>query len=305
MTMERSIGRAASPHLAAVFAGPVFVALGLWAALFETQWLVAGLAGALGLALWRSNTHGGWRTQLVFVDFLAFAIFAFQRNDHLAFWQLVGPWSDVFRFNFGEASIALGVYIAGFLFELGSAHRPLRLVEALSLIIVPFLFNLVVTLGADWHMAEIAGWTLPGNPLSFPYQVFVGRTVLLFLIAEVGLASLALIRLNRLPRSAQLHGLIALTAPLGAATPLIANAAQLVVSPFLSIFAGALAGALAQAGLWALVYVATGLPLDALAGRPPRFAVVLDHLRTGFIKGAIYGAVFMAVVFGAAFVLIR
>ena len=52
--------------------------------------------------------------------------------------------------------------------------------------------------------------------------------------------------------------------------------------------------ALAQARALGLVYVVTGLPLDALAGRAASFPAVRDHWRIGFVKGAIYGGVFMS-----------
>ena len=41
----------------------------------------------------------------------------------------------------------------------------------------------------------------------------------------------------------------------------------------------------------------TGVVLDWLAGRPPRFETAWDHWRTGFVKGAIYGALFMGFFF--------
>ena len=118
----------------------------------------------------------------------------------------------------------------------------------------------------------------------------------LFLLAELGLALLSLMELNRLQRDARIHVLLFVSAAIGALTPLIANAAQAVAAPVVLIFVGAVAAALAQAGLWAVVYIATGLPLDAFAGRPPSFLAVSGHWKTGFVKGAIYGGMFMAVV---------
>ena len=53
------------------------------------------------------------------------------------------------------ATIALMVYAGGAIMALIAGYRGLRLVEAMSLIAVPFLFNLLLTIGADWHMAEI------------------------------------------------------------------------------------------------------------------------------------------------------
>jgi len=69
------------------------------------------------------------------------------RNDAIGFWQLPGPWADVPHFNIPGAAIAYAVYLVGTLAALISRYRGLRAIEALGLIAIPFLFNLVMTLG--------------------------------------------------------------------------------------------------------------------------------------------------------------
>ena len=97
--------------------------------------------------------------------------------------------------------------------------------------------------------------------------------------------------------------LFAVSGAFAAVTPLVANAAQLVTQPLLAIVFSSLCAALAQGGLWAIVYLMTGVALDWLAGRPPRFDAAWAHWRTGLVKGAIYGALFMGFILVAAFVL--
>jgi cyclic beta-1,2-glucan synthetase len=298
MSSNRAITSARANSLAPSVVGTLLVAFAVVVSAEARQWAAAGIAGAGGLALWRQAALGEWRARpsVLVLDALAFAIFAYQRNDYLAFWQLVGPWADVPRFNMAGAVIADLVYIVGSLFALTSAHRALRPIESISLIAIPFLFNLIVALGADWHMAEISNWVLLGRFLPFPGQVFVGRAIMIFIVLELGLAALSMIGINHPPRPAKFHALLLGCAVFGAATPLIANFAQIVAQPFLAIFLGGATAALAQAGLWSLVYAATGAPLDALAGRPPSLVALRDHARIGFIKGAIYGGVFMTVI---------
>src|SRR3984957_14297983 len=212
MTMDRSIARDRISSLALGTAGALLVALAIFASLDYRNGCVAGLAGAGGMALWRQAALGRWRGTVIIFDALAFAIFAFQRNDYLAFWQLVGPWSDVPRFNIAGAAIAYAVYVIGSLFAMTTAHRSLRAVEAIGLIGIPFLFNLLVVLGADWHMGELIKFVLPGNMLPFPVQVFIGRTLTLFAISEAGLAVLSYIGVNRMPVQARFHGLLFISA---------------------------------------------------------------------------------------------
>ena len=139
--------------------------------------------------------------------------------------------------------------------------------------------------------------------LPFPAQVAIGRALALWFVGEAMLTMISLISVNRLPSSARTHGIFALSGALAAATPLIANAAQLVAQPFLAIFFSSFCAALAQAGLWAIVYLLTGIVLDWLGGRPPRFETAWEHWRTGFVKGAIYGALFMGFILVAALIL--
>ena len=226
--MDRSLSVPRQDHSAAVEAaiGTVLVAIAVMASLAEQQALLAGLAGAAGFAIWRRAAGLRAVHPIAILDFIAFWIFAYQRNDSLAFWQLVGPWADVFRFNVSSALIAYAVYVVGKLFALTAAHRPLRVVEAASLILIPFMFNMVATLGADWHMAEIAKLVPALQPLDFRFQVLIGRTVTLFGLAELGLALLSYVELNRWLRDWRVHGLLIVSAALCAATPLIANLAQ-------------------------------------------------------------------------------
>ena len=284
--------------------GVALLALAFYASVVLRQPVLAAIAGSAGLALLRwARAERPYSHALIAIDAAAFAIFAIQRNDSLGFWQLPGPWSDVWRFNPPGAVIALSVYAGGSILALIGGFCGLRLIEALSLIAIPFLFNLLLTVGADWHMAELGAAVTAHANLPFPAQVAIGRALTLWFIGEAILTLINLISVNLLPRSVRTHALFALSGALAAATPLFANAAQWVVQPFLAIFFSALCAALAQAGLWAIVYLLTGVALDWLAGRPPRFEVVWEHWRTGFIKGAIYGALFMGLILIAALIL--
>ena len=53
-----------------------------------------------------------------------------------------------------------------------------------------------------------------------------------------------------------------------------------------------------------MVYLFTGIILDWLGGRPPRFETAAgEHWRAGFVEGAIYGALFMGSILVAALIL--
>ena len=80
--------------------GLALLALAFYAAIALLQPIVAAIAGAGGLALLRwARAERPYSPALIAVDAAAFALFAFNRNDSLGFWQLPGPWADVFRFD--------------------------------------------------------------------------------------------------------------------------------------------------------------------------------------------------------------
>src|ERR1700734_2252735 len=292
------------PAITAWLGGLALLALAFYVATMLLQPILAAVAGAGGLALLRcARAERPYSPALIAIDAAAFAILAFDRNDSLGFWQLPGPWADVFRFDPPGAAIALVIYAGGSILALIGGFRGLRLIEALSLIAVPFLFNLLLAIGADWHMAELGGAVTGHTNLPFPAQVAIGRALTLWFIGEAILILISLVSVNLLPRSVRTHAVFALSGAVAAATPLFANAAQWVAQPVLAIFFSALCGALAQAGLWAIVYLLTGVALDWLAARPPRFETAWGHWRTGFVKGAIYGALFMGLIPIAALIL--
>jgi cyclic beta-1,2-glucan synthetase len=304
MDMTPPVARQFAATTPAAAAGAALVVLASYWAIVARDPVLAALAGAGGLALLRvARSERPFSNALIAVDAAAFALFAFHRNDGLGFWQLPGHWTDVFRFNSPGATIAIAIYVGGSIMALIGGYRGLRIVEAVSLIAVPFLFNLLLTLAADWHMAEIGAFVTAHAPLPFPVQAAIGRALTLWFLGEALLTLVSLVSINRAPRSLRTHALVALSGIVAAATPLFANAAQWVPQPLPAIVFSSFCAALAQGGLWAIVYLMTGILLDWLGGRPPRFEAVWDHWRTGFVKGAIYGALFMAFILIAALIL--
>ena len=175
------------------------LALAIYAAVALLQPIVAAIAGAGGLALLRwARAERPYSAALIAIDAAAFAIFAIQRNDSLGFWQLPGPWADVFRFDPPGAAIAVIIYLGGSILALIGGFRGLRIIEALSLIAIPFLFNLLLAIGADWHMAELGAAVTAHAGLPFPAQVVIGRALTLWFIGEAILILISLVSVNRI-----------------------------------------------------------------------------------------------------------
>ena len=72
--------------------GAALLALAFYAAVALLQPIVAAVAGAGALALLRwARAERPYSPALIAIDAAAFAIFAYNRNDSLGFWQLPGP----------------------------------------------------------------------------------------------------------------------------------------------------------------------------------------------------------------------
>ena len=59
----------------------------------------------------------------------------------------------------------------------------------MGLIAIPFLFNLLLAIGADWHMAELGAVVTAHANLPFAAQVAIGRALTLWFIGEAILHS--------------------------------------------------------------------------------------------------------------------
>ncbi len=126
------------------------------------------------------------------------------------------------------------------------------------------------------------------------------RFALLFAVAELVIGMVGLILRRHWPRALTLHATIAAAAALAALGRPIADAPSLIGNAALAVPVAIAAASLAQASLWAFVYLTTGVLLDGLSGRAPVAPALIAHARAGFAKGAIFGAVFMAIVIAAA-----
>ena len=137
-----------------------------------------------------------------------------------------------------------------------------------------------------------------GLVTSFPAQVFVGRALVLFFMTEVGLAIAVADRRRSAARErSKLHALMLAIAAFGALTPLLANFAQSRRR------AGRRRSSSARCSPRSRRRVCGASSISPPAWRSTRSRGgrrasprVHGHWRAGFVKGAIYGGVFMLLV---------
>ncbi len=258
--------------------------------------LAAGF-GAGSLALARALAGLPNRTAAVLADAVVLALFALARDPAFRVWQLPTRWAEVAGLTSVGAAVATLIYVGAGMALAVQAERTLANRERGALLLLPLLFNLVLALGNGGMMHDLgSAWTL-GIAMPEPVDLVAGRWLVLFAFCEIALGLCRLLVTGRFNRDWRYHALL-----LGAAL-------QAVMGPHIADLPASLGGAqgvqmvvaiaaasVAQAGLWAIVYIVTGLAIDALNGVPPTFATAYGQWHSGGRKGSIYGGVFMAIV---------
>jgi cyclic beta-1,2-glucan synthetase len=218
----------------------------------------------------------------------------------------------------GDAAITLA------LLALSTPLLTAALPEPLRAVILPLpwgggVFAVALYMAATAMSAAVRGRGLDGieragfltlviavtSVLALGRPPFSGDAVLRFLlllaVAELVIGMVGLMLRRHWPRALALHATIAAAAALAALGRPVADLPSLIADAGAAVPAAIAAASLAQAGLWAFVYLMTGVLLDGLSGRAPVARALIAHARAGFTKGAIFGGVFMAVVIAAAF----
>jgi cyclic beta-1,2-glucan synthetase len=130
--------------------------------------------------------------------------------------------------------------------------------------------------------------------------MFVGRVAVVFGFNEVVAHGLSLATGRGLLRSPRAHLALLAVAGAAVAAPWVAawGSGEMVAAwpAALRLVAAVATAMLAEAGLWAEVYLITGLVLDAIHGRAPSEGSACGLPVEGVKKGAVFSGLFMAVV---------
>ena len=259
-------------------------------------------AGSLALARALAGLKG--RPGAALGDAVVLGLFALARNPAFAVWQLPTRWADVAGLTPVGAAASTLVYAGAAMALAVRSGRGLAARERASLVLLPLLFNLALSLGNGGMMHDLgSAWTL-GLRVPEPVDLVAGRWLVLFAFCEAALGACRILVAGRVNRDWRYHALLlgaSLHAVMG---PHIADLPALLGSaPGLQAVVAVAAAAAAQAGLWAAVYIVTGLAIDALNGVPPTYATARGQWRSGGLKGLIYGFAFMLIVVVGAAVL--
>ncbi len=285
---------AVPPVVSAV--GLVFAALAALVLPRDLAPLIAVLLGAGGLALLQLSATGRWPTRLEAVlDVVVIGLLSAVRSDGFGVWQMPGAWDDLLRLSAAGSAITVAAYLCVAASQLVRARRHAGVRQAACVLLVPILFNLALLLGNETLMRRLGFWMTGEAAVPDVVRAALGRGAVLIVFAEALMTALRVLVAGTWPRDRRLHLLVvgsAVHAALGAPVADLPEWAA-GLGPVPQAVAAVLCAAFAQSGLWAFVYVMTGVIIDALGVRPPTYATVSRHWSSGWVKGAVFGGTFM------------
>jgi cyclic beta-1,2-glucan synthetase len=267
----------------------------------EAGWLVVGLALAGGVVAgwWKFGLTGKRLTAgEAFLDVFATGLLAAAASP-LSILQAPASWSELLMLSQPVAATAVLLYHAANAIRLATAGRHLGTITGGMIVGTPLAVGSLVLLEPGGLVQALGGALALGTLAAQPEAAgFVGRVAVLFAFNEVLTGALGLATRRTVLRSAWAHVSLLAVAVAAVAGPWIAALGSLPTlatwpNP-LRLAAVVAATILSQAGLWAEVYLLTGMVLDAIHGTPPSKDSAVAKPLLGLKKGMVYSGTFMA-----------
>jgi cyclic beta-1,2-glucan synthetase len=250
--------------------------------------------GLLISALWRFAFTGRLSTPAeLFQDAFWTGLLA-ATSSAQELWQAPGDWMMVLQKSRVTAALAFLVYHVANACALSSLGRHLRPISGALIVGTPYLFGWLLTLQNGALAGGLAGFA--GG------HAALGRFLIVYLFNEAVANAIALAAGGRGVKTARAHGLTALVSAAVVAAPWVADLGSSAAAAALPAGGRAafalVTAALSQAGLWAEVYLVTGMILDGIHGFAPTAESMGRHAATGGRKGAAYSGILVALIWG-------
>lgn len=256
--------------------------------------LLAGTAGILGLVIasGREAMAPSFRKR-IFLPGIIIAWFGLMVHEDVQLWQIPSHWSQAWRVTPAGGAFACAFYCAAEYAALLTTGRRLKWGAAVALGLLPILFNALLLLDADPLMEDIGRLFIPETSDAALWARTAGRVLWLSLFNEALVVGTGYLLDHRLMKGWRTHSLLVGCSVLAALTPVIADWGSFTTSPLVALLLATLTAAIAQGGLWAQVFLATGTMTDAMRQRRPVWQAIWGHWKSGLVKGAVFGGVFI------------
>jgi len=236
----------------------------------------------------------------VFLDAMATGLLA-AASSASPLLQVPGSWSELFMLSSFGAATTLLLYHAANAFQVSSSGRHLSSEGGLAILSAPFAIGVLLLLGAGdllRPLGQALTWRAFDTEPSGRVAHRIAQLLVLFGF-NLGMGNLLSFEANRSRLrgvgTAALFLMVALGVIVAPDVALLGSGEWLAKSPpWIQLVVVVATTSLSQGGLWAQVYLLTGMVLGAIRGRAPSLASCREQSFTGLKKGMIYGAVFIA-----------
>ncbi len=265
--------------------------------------MVATVAGAAVAAWWKVGLVGEVPTAgEVFRDALATGLLA-ASSSPMGILQAPGGWPDALQLSQFVAMVAAFAYHLAVANRLAMTGKHPGAVASALIVGTPYAVGSLVLLSSAGLMNGLGDRLTSGSLADRPELLgALGRVLVLFGFNEAVALGLGLATKGRGLRSIRAHLAFLAVAVAAVVAPSIADygsgPAMAGLNAWGRMLGAVAAAALSQAGLWAEVYLITGLLLDALRGSAPSEESAVGHPVLGMKKGMVYSGTFMGLLYG-------
>ncbi|MCX8012416.1 MAG: hypothetical protein N3A64_04620, partial [Desulfobacterota bacterium] len=222
----------------------------------------------------------------------------------MGIWQPPATWGEIFNLTDVTASLIITVYFGMVIFYLAKYQRREKTLVGMSFLFFSFLFNWLLILQSPSLLQKIGFFLLLGKEASLTTLQTLGRMMVLLGFNGGVTTLISVLITGKLVKDIRVYVLVVISALWCGFTPNIANwgsSSALVSLSFIFKVASILLTTMAShSGLWAEVYLLTGIILDAMHNKKPTWYWGSEHFRNGLVKGAIYSGIFMGLLHSAS-----
>ena len=256
-------------------------------------YLAVALLGGLVAELWKLGQAGRHLTPgEVFRDVLATGVLAASASS-LSVWQAPGAWSDLLMLSSTGAAVFCLIYHIVNACLLTTNRKHISAVGSAITVAIPCAFGLLLALQSGDLIRALADVVTGGAAAELPAGI--GAALLLFGFGECLINAFSLLTERRLLRSPLAHVCLLAFAVLAVVAPRIADlgSGAVAMPAAAQPFAALVATMLSQGGLWALVFLLTGVILDGMRGGAPSAGTIFGHGMSGLKKGMVFSGILM------------
>lgn len=217
--------------------------------------------------------------------------------------QAPAGWDQVFLTTNLTASLAFLIYHISNTCSLVTSGRSLRAVTSALIVGTPYLFGWLLVLENATLLEKLAGGVTFGLLTAWPQLLeILGRLLIVLGFNEAVTNGLHVIFRGRMLKSPKAHLVLFLVSLGVVVSPLVAGLGSGTITASMPLAIRSLIAILTTllsfGGLWAEVYLITGMFLDSGRHNAPSEESISKHVVTGMKKGAAYSGILMAILYG-------